>query len=95
MDKKNQSDYTVGYKKPPRHTQFKPGESGNRKGRPKQGETFADVITKQVRKKVTVSTGNIVRKVPMLVAIAMKHISKAAGGDPKSTAIVLRFSQIK
>lgn len=27
--------YEVGYKKPPKHTQFKPGQSGNPKGRPK------------------------------------------------------------
>jgi hypothetical protein len=89
MDEKDKSDYSVGYKKPPLHTQFKPGESGNRKGRPKQGATFADVITKQLRKKVTVSTGNTVRKIPLLEAIAMKHVSKAVSGDPKSTAIVL------
>jgi len=29
------SDYEVGYKKPPRHSQFKPGNRGNPKGRGK------------------------------------------------------------
>jgi hypothetical protein len=85
------SDYPVGYKKPPRHTQFKPGQSGNRSGRPKQHATFADVLTKQLRKSVTVTIGNTVQKIPLLEAVAMKHISKAASGDPKSTAIVLAF----
>jgi hypothetical protein len=28
-------DYEVGYKKPPKATQFKPGQSGNPAGRPK------------------------------------------------------------
>lgn len=28
-------DYEVGYKKPPKEYQFKPGQSGNSKGRPK------------------------------------------------------------
>jgi len=32
---KQASDYAVGYKKPPKHSQFKKGQSGNRKGRPK------------------------------------------------------------
>ena len=27
-------DYEVGFKKPPKHTQFKPGRSGNPDGRP-------------------------------------------------------------
>jgi hypothetical protein len=53
----SKSDYPVGYKKPPRHTQFKPGQSGNPRGRPKQSATFADVLTKQLRKKVTVTMG--------------------------------------
>src|SRR5215213_6143909 len=30
------ASYEVGYRKPPRHTQFKPGQSGNPKGRPRQ-----------------------------------------------------------
>lgn len=89
MDEKNKSDYAVGYKKPPRHTQFKPGESGNRKGRPKQTATFREALSKQLCKKVTVTMGNRVQKIPMLEAIAIKHVSKAVSGDPKSTAIVL------
>jgi hypothetical protein len=28
------SNNEVGYKKPPKHTQFPPGKSGNPKGRP-------------------------------------------------------------
>ena len=28
--------YEVGYGKPPKHSQFKPGQSGNKKGRPKR-----------------------------------------------------------
>jgi hypothetical protein len=89
MDKNNKSDYPVGYKKPPRHTEFKPGQSGNPSGRPKQSATFADALTKQLRKKVTVTMGSQVQKIPILEAIAIKHVSKAASGDPKSTAIVL------
>jgi hypothetical protein len=53
MDKNDKSDYPVGYKKPPRDTQFKPGQSENRKGRPKRSATFADVLSKQLRKQVT------------------------------------------
>jgi hypothetical protein len=31
----NNDDYEIGYGRPPRHSQFKPGQSGNPKGRPK------------------------------------------------------------
>lgn len=34
-------DDQVGYRKPPKHSQFKPGESGNRKGRPRKNARAA------------------------------------------------------
>ena len=40
--------YPIGYKKPPRDTQFKPGQSGNFKGRPKGAKNFATVDRKSV-----------------------------------------------
>jgi hypothetical protein len=87
-DKNDNSDYPVGYKKPPRHAQFKPGQSGNSKGRPKRSPTFEEALTKQLRRSVTVTMGDRVEKIPMLEAIAIKLVSQAASGDPKSTAIV-------
>lgn len=42
MARSRTSDYTVGYKKPPKHSQFPPGESGNPKGRrPKERQRTA------------------------------------------------------
>lgn len=48
--------YEVGYCKPPRHTQFKPGQSGNPKGRPKiERPTTLDACMKQaLEERVTV-----------------------------------------
>jgi hypothetical protein len=35
MSNNKKKPYKVGYQKPPEHTQFKPGQSGSRNGRPK------------------------------------------------------------
>lgn len=32
------ADYEIGFGKPPKHTRFKPGKSGNPKGRPPRGD---------------------------------------------------------
>ena len=82
-DSNDKSDDTVGYKKPPRHAQFKPGQSGNSKGRPKPSATFADVLQKQLRKNVTVTLGKKVQKVSMLEMIAAIHAQAADERVPR------------
>jgi hypothetical protein len=89
-NKTENSDDVVGYKKPPRHTQFVPGKSGNPRGRPKKTKSISDVFTKHLNKKVAINIGGDVQKTSMLDAIAMKHINKAATGDTKSAEFVFR-----
>jgi hypothetical protein len=44
-------DYEVGYGKPPKHTRFKPGQSGNPKGRPKASKDFRSLLHRALFKK--------------------------------------------
>jgi hypothetical protein len=87
--KKRKAKDPVGYKKPPRHTQFKPGQSGNPKGRPKKAATLPDVFSKELRKQVPIINNGKRKKVSMLEAIVKQHLNKAANGDSKAAAIVL------
>ena len=45
--------YAVGNKKPPLHTQFKPGQSGNPSGRPKGRPKFAAILMDEFYKIVS------------------------------------------
>lgn len=65
-------DYEVGRGKPPKHTQFKKGQSGNPKGRPprksvkaKSGVTddFNNAILKEADRLVRISTGGTVTEI--------------------------------
>jgi len=60
MAKKSKID--VGYGKPPQHTQFKPGQSGNLKGRPKGTRNLATDLEEELREMVTIREGGKVKK---------------------------------
>jgi len=52
---KEEKDYEVGYGKPPKHTQFKPGQSGNPLGRPKKKRTVDDIIQKILQEEIMIN----------------------------------------
>jgi len=92
MAKNDDSDYVVGYRKPPRHTQFKPGKSGNPSGRPKKAKGVLEVLNKEVLAVVTlVEQSGKRRKVSMLEAMWKHCIRNAAKGNLKATAMVLNY----
>ena len=45
----------VGYGRPPTHSRFQPGRSGNPRGRPPGVKSLSDIVRKIVRQKVTVT----------------------------------------
>jgi hypothetical protein len=53
--RKKGSDDTVGYGKPPRHSRFKPGQSGNPKGRPRGSSNFKTDLRKTLKSRVRVT----------------------------------------
>src|SRR5829696_4062755 len=58
------SDYEVGYKKPPVHTRFQKGKSGNPRGRPKGSANYLTLLRRVLAQKVTISDGGNTRKIP-------------------------------
>jgi hypothetical protein len=86
----NDDDQPVGYCKPPRHSQFKPGQSGNPAGRPrgskklKTDNALLRAVAKLFDEKVpSIKRGKAV-EVPLVEAMAHALAKKAATGDPKS-----------
>jgi len=95
MTKKDDSEYTVGYRKPPRHTQFKPGRSGNPGGRPKKAKRFLEVLNKELLAVATlVEQSGKRQRVSMLEAILKHCVRNAAKGDLKATALVLNLLKL-
>lgn len=93
MAKKKHETYSVGYKKPPQRTQFRPGQSGNPKGRPKKVPTLLDILSRELNRRVSFVSNGKRRKVSMLEVIVKQHLKKAANGDSKAATMV--FDQLK
>ena len=83
------SDFPVGYGKPPTKTQFKKGQSGNPKGRPKGSTNLDELIRKLLMKPVTVTQNGKATKVPTIEALLAKAISRAASGDHRALKLIL------
>src|SRR5215211_2000918 len=83
----------VGYKRPPLHTRFKPGQSGNPSGRAKGSQNIRTLFTKIMREKVSLREGANVRQVSKAEAILRGMIVSALKGDAKSAGAVLRIAE--
>jgi hypothetical protein len=92
-NKNSDKEHPVGYKNPPRQTRFKPGQSGNPKGRPKKSASLSDVLAKQLRAPVQIASNGKTKTISMLEAIVKQHTNKAATGDPKAARLI--FDHLK
>jgi hypothetical protein len=78
----------VGYGVPPRAYQFRPGESGNPKGRPQGAQNTDTIIREILDRKVEVRVGGTVRKISVRQAILTRFAEDALKGNPKSAAFL-------
>lgn len=84
------SEYEVGYGKPPKANQFKPGQSGNPKGRPKGRQNFRTIVTELLNSKITVTENGKQTKVSFGEALVKKMAGKALKG---SVPDLLKFAE--
>jgi hypothetical protein len=82
--------YSVGYKKPPVHTRFKPGQSGNPRGRPKRRPTERERLRKILEAKVTVTEDGKKKRLPLSEVILKQLAKKAVSGDLPSMRLLLQ-----
>jgi len=83
-------DYKIGYRKPPRHSQFKPGTSGNRVGRPRRSRNIDTLFEQQLDRIVAVTRDGRKVRVSVREVIVMNIVKAAANGDARARELVLR-----
>jgi hypothetical protein len=86
-------DYEVGYGKPPRHTRFAKGQSGNPRGRPAGAKNFTTLLSEALNETVTVTENGKRRKVSKREAIIAQLVNRSAMADLR--AIKLLFDIVR
>jgi hypothetical protein len=81
----------TGYGNPPKHTQFKKGLSGNKKGRPKGSKNLVTIFEEAARDQVTATIGGKKRRISKTQATAMQLATQAAAGDPAAMKEFLKW----
>jgi hypothetical protein len=83
-------DDTVGYGRPPKHSQFAPGRSGNPKGRPRKikGENAITELFDEICGKATVRGQT--RALSGLEAMFRGLLQKGVGGNVKAAEAILK-----
>ena len=90
----NNRDYAIGKGKPPLEYTWRPGQSGNSRGRPKGRKNEATIWKEILGRKITIPIGGKLTKVTILEAILYRIANDALTGNIKSAGFILNRSAI-
>ena len=88
MPAEKQSDYEVGYGKPPSHTRFKKGQSGNPRGRPCGSKNLKTLLSEALNEPVIITENGRRRKITKREAIVREVVNCSATPDWRAVKIV-------
>ena len=77
-------DYSVGYGKPPKHSQFPKGRSGNPKGRPKGQLNLKTDLAAELNRRIDIREGERRRRVTKQEALIKRLVEKGLNGDQRA-----------
>lgn len=84
----------TGYGNPPIHSQFKPGKSGNPRGRPKGVLNFATDLKHTLEAPITLNDGGKTKRVSTQKAVLLRMREKALKGDGRALDRLLEFARV-
>jgi hypothetical protein len=82
----------VGYKKPPKEHQFRQGQSGNPRGRPKRARNLNTFLIEVLNEPTLVREGGRTRKIPKGHALVRNLMAKGLKGDVRAANVLLNSS---
>ena len=83
-----EKDYEVGYGKPPKDSQFKKGQSGNPKGRPRGSRNFKTDLQEEMQLQIQVTESGRPEIISKQRAMIKRAMEKALHGDLRAIELI-------
>src|SRR5580692_11879287 len=87
--KRKPPDDGVGYGRPPKATQFKKGQSGNPRGRPKGSRPVGAVLQEILGQRIAVTENGRTRRLPALEVMLRRLANDAMRSEPSALKLML------
>ena len=90
-----QDTYQVGYRKPPAHSRFRKGQSGNPTGqrrRPGETERLKKIISQEAYRLLTVRDGGDIKRIAAVQAVLRSQITSAVKGNVSAQIPIVALS---
>ena len=87
--KESGAEYEVGYGKPPKHTRFQPGRSGNPRGRPKGTKNLKTDLMEELGEEILVREGEQARRVSKQRAVVKSLVMRTLKGDARAAGLLI------
>ncbi len=84
-------EHEIGYGKPPKHSQFKKGRSGNPVGRPKGTKNLKTDLAEELQEVVHLREGGQSKQVSKQRAMLKALMARALKGDPRAADLILKI----
>jgi Family of unknown function (DUF5681) len=93
MPRDTEGDFEVGYGKPPVHTRFKRGQSGNPRGRPPGAKNLATLLNEALNELVVISENGGRKRISKRQAAFKRLVNEAAKGNWRALKLLVDILQ--
>jgi hypothetical protein len=85
----DRNNYAVGKGRPPEWSRWKPGQSGNPKGRPKGSKNMMTILNDALNQTLEIQDRGRIRKITAREGVARRMVNEALRGNLRAAAFLL------
>ncbi|MBB4361518.1 hypothetical protein GGD65_002540 [Bradyrhizobium sp. CIR18] len=91
MTKRKSENYSVGYGKPPKERRFKPGQSGNPRGRPKKCLSLVELFARELKRERTIVEDGQRLRIQTDEVLVKRVVDLAVKGNEKVLRMTMKL----